>query len=266
MAADEARVDALVGALRDSRKYRHLCDEILVWAARTALERQGGDRAALKFAKRKLHQAFGSFVGDRRRLLTHLDEAASAPDESTFRTVLAEAVRHHASTAERVDDLSAFWACVTSEVGHVDSVLDLGCGAAPATLPWSELGSDVRYHGVDLDQELNVVLERALRPRYGALAIATADVRTAEKWPHFDVAVLAKLLPTLERQETGAARRLVDRIDADVLVATFPIRSLGGQDRGMTETYTKLADAVLGPGLTTTIPGELVRIVRRSAC
>jgi len=264
MAADEARVARLVAALRDARKYRHLCDDILAWAARTALERQPGERAAVKFAKRKLHQAFGSFVGDRRRLLAALEDAAGAADDDAFRAALREALRHHASTAERGDELGAFWDLVrTGAEGPVTSVLDLGCGTAPATLPWSGLAPDVVYLGVDLDEELGAALSRALTPRFPNLTISTADVRTAEKWPHFDVAVLAKLLPTLERQEPGSARRLVERLDATLVVATFPTQSLGGRDRGMGESYATLADAVLGPGTTVTVAGELVRLVRR---
>ncbi|MEO0601983.1 MAG: hypothetical protein AAF211_11145, partial [Myxococcota bacterium] len=149
MAADEGPVERLVGDLREGRKYRHLCDDILRWAATMALDRQPSHRAALKFAKRKLHQAFGSFVGDRKRLLSALARAASAPDDTTFRDALAEALPCHASTAERSDDYSALWQRITDEVGEIGSILDLGCGAAPASLPWSGLPLDVRYVGVD---------------------------------------------------------------------------------------------------------------------
>ncbi len=266
MAAEPDQVEGLVASLREGRKYRHLCDDILRWAATTALERQPTQRAALKFAKRKLHQAFGSFVGDRRRLLASLDRAAHAADDVSFQSALDDALRCHASTAERAPDFGALWSCVRDAVGPVPSVLDLGCGAAPGTLPWSGLSSDVRYLGVDLDDELCRALEAALRPRYPRLAVTPGDVRTAEQWPHFDVAILAKLLPTLERQAAGSASQLVARLDVDVIVATFPVRSLSGRDHGMAESYVQLADAVLGPGRTVTLPGELVRIVRRRAC
>lgn len=266
MAADPDRVDALVAELRASRKYRHLCDDMLAWAAAHGLDRQPTDRAALKFAKRKLHQAFGSFVGDRRGLLRALDAAREANDDATFRSALADAVARHASTAERREDLGALWSTIQDQVPTVHRVLDLGCGIQAATLPWSGLTSEVHYRGVDLDDELGRALEAALRLRYPNVRLETGDVRTAETWPAADVAILAKLLPTLERQVAGAASALVDRLDVDWIVATFPLRSLGGQERGMADRYADLADRVLGPGVTVTLPGELVRIVRRRAC
>ena len=269
MAADDEafreRVDGLIAALRATRKYRHLCDDILAWAAVTALERQPNDRAALKFAKRKLHQAFGSFVADRKRLLGALREAADAETDDRFREALREALRHHASTHERGDALAELWDCLRAAVpGPLDSVLDLGCGAAPAALPWSGLPAEVVYRGVDLDEELGLALTDALRPRFPNVTIATADARQVEAWPRVDVAVLAKLLPTLERQEPGSASRLVARLDAGLVVATFPTQSLGGRDRGMAESYRTLAQAVLGPGTSLTVAGELVYLSRRT--
>ncbi|MEN0063272.1 MAG: hypothetical protein AAGA48_14055 [Myxococcota bacterium] len=255
--------DRLVSELRKSRKYRHLCDDILLWAATLAAERQPHDRTALKFAKRKLHQAFGSFVEDRKRLMGALARAAAAETDSAFMEALTDAIAAHASTAERLEDPGGLWRCVQSVAGPNPRLLDLGCGIAAATLPWSGWPADLHYVGIDLDAEVASALQGALDAHYPKVCLETGDVRQPQNWPEADVVILAKLLPTLERQQPGAAAQLVRQLDAPVVIATFPIRSLGGHDRGMLEQYTALADTVLGPGVTEVVPGELIRIVRR---
>ena len=81
--------------------------------------------------------------------------------------------------------------------------------------------------------------------------------------PPAQVTLLWKLLPTLERQERGAAATLVRAVQPTTVVATFPTRSRSGRDRGMSEHYRAFADAVLGPGIDATLGQEWVRIVIR---
>ena len=66
----------VVEHLRQSKKYRDLCDETLVRVADWALLRYPTLKAATKAAKRKLHQVYGAYVGtiDAGRLACLLDE------------------------------------------------------------------------------------------------------------------------------------------------------------------------------------------------
>ena len=53
----------------------------------------------------------------------------------------------------------------------------------------------------------------------------------------FDLALLFKLLPLLERQETGGAARVMEAVNAPRLVVSFPTRTLGGRSVGMAVNY-----------------------------
>ena len=254
---------ALVERLRGSSKYRWLCEDILHWSVRTARRQAQSDKEVLKVAKRKLHQAYGSFLGDarRKRALRALEAAGRLGSaEPGYREQLSLALSLHASTAERAQHLDAVWRWIREQVGEASKWLDVGCGMAPAALPWSGLPTTVEYVGLDLDPGLCAALEGALRDGWPFVRIFAADARKAEL-PTADVALLFKLLPTLERQESGAAKALVRRLDAPVVVATFPTQSLGGRGLGA-DAYLRFADAVLGPGPTTHIGGELLRLVR----
>ncbi|MBX2801193.1 MAG: hypothetical protein KTR31_26165 [Myxococcales bacterium] len=260
-------VQRLVERLRQAPKYAGLCDDLLVWAVQQGLREQRSEKLALKVAKRKLHQAFGSFLPSARRkeLLSVLAAAAGATDPQAHTALLRQALSLHASTAERLESggLEDLWSVILDHVGTVRSVLDLGCGLAPAVLPWTQLPVDVRYLGVDLDGPLCEALQAALRPRWPHVRIEARDVRGEAPWPEVDVVLMAKLLPTVERQASGSAVQLVERLRARWLVATFPLRSLGGRDRGMGQQYRGLATRVLGPGTTLEVAGELVHLVER---
>jgi 16S rRNA (guanine(1405)-N(7))-methyltransferase len=52
-----------------------------------------------------------------------------------------------------------------------------------------------------------------------------------------DLILLLKTLPVLEQIEKGAAARLLDVVNGRYLLITFPMRSLGGRQKGMAQNY-----------------------------
>ncbi len=257
-------VERLVARLRETPRYGGLCDHALFAAAAAALDGHRSEKAALKSAKRRLHQMFGSFLeGRRRRLLDQLGQAAAAADDDpAWLAALRQALALHASTDERRAHLEELWQAIRGHVPQISSVVDLGCGVNPAALPWSGLSRDVRYLGLDLDLELCAALEEALADRFPHLQVRPADLRGKLELPSADVALLWKLLPTLERQAAGAGRALAAQLRVGWCVATFPTRSLSGRGFGAAAQYRALAKAVLGPGITFEVGDELVYLTR----
>jgi 16S rRNA (guanine(1405)-N(7))-methyltransferase len=60
-----------------------------------------------------------------------------------------------------------------------------------------------------------------------------------------DLALALKLLPPLEQLDKAAAPRLLDQVQADYLLVSFPAHSLGGRARGMTSYYAEHFAALL---------------------
>jgi 16S rRNA (guanine(1405)-N(7))-methyltransferase len=56
-----------------------------------------------------------------------------------------------------------------------------------------------------------------------------------------DVVFLFKVLPCLEQQEKGAGLRVLSSLSARYAIASFPTRSLGGFNKGMSENYGRYA-------------------------
>lgn len=247
------------------RKYRALAPALLtrVWREASAIEPRPAE--ALKRAKRALHQLHSAFVQERElataeRALAELPDGADAVRvAATCRAILG----CHASTRERLPQLERLHAELNARLGVPASVLDLGCGLQPFALPWSELPRSAPYHAREVDGRMVALVERWFAQRGQAGTARAIDLIGADDaddadgadfadtdgaaLPRADVAFLFKLLPTLERQRTGGAGALLDRLRVRAAVLSFPTRSLGARAKGMREQYERFAEQLLAP-------------------
>ncbi|MBC6439963.1 MAG: hypothetical protein GDA49_06040 [Rhodospirillales bacterium] len=232
-------LQTVVAGLADSSKYRDLAPAALERTAQWALARHGKPSDALKAAKRKLHQAFGAYLepGSLRNLDKLLDsmEAGSDMEETSRR-----ALRLHRSSAERLERTEAFYAAIWGEIGLSSNVLDVAAGFNAFALPFMGLATDARYTALEIDRRMSDAIGRYLQlvDRPGE-AIWT-DVLTETLPSDVELALVLKTLPCLEQQEDGAALTLLQRLaGVPRIVVSYPVRSLGGRDKGMRETYGK---------------------------
>ena len=84
-----------------------------------------------------------------------------------------------------------------------------------------------------------------------------------------DVALVLKTLPCLERQQAGGALALLRALaDVPAVVVSYPVRSLGGFEKGMRDTYRadleRLAEQA-GRGLAVLpLDGELTAVLAQT--
>jgi 16S rRNA (guanine(1405)-N(7))-methyltransferase len=143
----------------------------------------------------------------------------------------------HASARERLPFLAPFYQRIFAQLGPVRRVLDLGCGLNPLAIPWMPLAADAVYHAYDVHGDLVQFLAAAL-PLLGVAGTARlSDLAQDVIDQPADLALLLKLLPTLEQLDRTAGDRLLTRLNAQHMVVSFPIRSLGGREKGMRTTY-----------------------------
>ena len=128
-------------------------------------------------------------------------------------------------------------------------VLDVGCGSGSMFLDLMEAGA-CEIEGVDISGAA-VYAVNCFHESYGMpCRAACVDVLCPGAIPRarFDVALLFKLLPLLERQRTGAARAVMSAVNAEYLVASFPTRTLGGRNVGMAAQYSGWMEAHVPAG------------------
>jgi 16S rRNA (guanine(1405)-N(7))-methyltransferase len=202
---------------------------------------------AVKRVKRRLHQAVGAFRRESPGDPLAATRASWTGDLGApeFRDACAAVLATHASTRERLSDLPAFFGPLWEVTGRPARLLDLGCGLGPLALPWMGLDATATYHAVDADRRplatVEAYMELVGRPHEIEALDVIAEVPDAPA----DVALLLKLVTTLDRQDSAAAARVLGRLAAPHAVVSFTRRSLGGRSRGMERTYRDRLDRLV---------------------
>jgi 16S rRNA (guanine(1405)-N(7))-methyltransferase len=252
----------IVERVRRSTRYREVAPELVARLATEELPKARNVDDAVKRVKRRLHQAVGAFRASARVAPT-VDWPAGDP--AALRRTCRAAMLRHASTRERVPHLDDYYPAIWAVTGVPRRLLDLGCGLNPLALPWMGIGT-ATYHAIEVDAAVLAVargfLEALGQPHVAEVRDLVADPASEPA----DVALLLKLVTTLDRQDADAATRLVRGLRTGHAVVSFAVRSLGG--RGSHErTYRArldrlVADAGRVRGVTeASVPGELVFVL-----
>lgn len=251
--------------LRSSR-YRDIDRTLLARLAEEELPRARNADDAVKRVKRRLHQAVGAFRGASR---TSAIAAAWSGDlaEPTFRAACADALRTHASTRERQPHVEGFYAGIWAHTGAPSRVLDLGCGLGPLALPWMGLAADATYIASDVDRRPLATVAEFLELVGQPHRIDVRDLVADPPTDAADVALLLKLVTTIDRQDPEAAARLLRGLRVRHAVVSLPARSLAGHGRGMERTYRDRLERLVADGgrvravAEASVPNELIFVM-----
>lgn len=231
-------LDALIAAVASSAKYRDFAPALIEQVAVQELGKRRNLKEAIKATKNKLHQIAGAYLAEAPNYAgwqQALKECASQGADP--RPMLRQWLAVHASTRERLSHLEEFYRLVLAGLPQPQSILDLACGHNPLAVPWMNLAAGSRYFACDIYQSQADFLNEAL-PILGVQCNAfVCNLLTETPSTVVDLAFLLKTIPCLEQMDKTIGRRLIEQIHADVLIVSFPIRSLGGKDRNMAGNY-----------------------------
>ncbi|MDD6261950.1 MAG: hypothetical protein PUA83_02525 [Clostridiales bacterium] len=238
MRAEDAAAAAAEG------KYSFVFPGLVEKISREECAKYKKDRDCVKAVKRRLHILCGAFEnGDCHRRAAGILEEAERGKRMLSEEELREICSLHASTRERLPFLSEFYGFLAEKLENPVSVLDPGCGFAPFCA--GLLPSVREYWASDIDMRSLSLIKRffALAGIRGTAEPMDAAAEAPEKTA--DAAFLFKLLPVLDAQEKGRGFRLMEELSVKKLAVSFPIRSLGGRDRGMEAFYGERFEAGL---------------------
>ncbi len=239
--ADIARPE-IVRGLRESKKYESLSEDTLTRIADWSLARHSGRREVLKAAKRKLHQTYAAYLDqvDLSRVEALLDELPEAPTNDVLRRFGRETLSGHASSAERLPFLDAFYHDLFQVTGIPETMQDVACGLGPFGIPWMGTNRPARYHAYEIDCRLTGLINRY----FGALDLPQLaecrDVLVSPPTVEVDLTLLLKSVPCLEQQEKNSAIALLRKVRSRWVAVSFPTESLGGRNVGMRRSYDTL--------------------------
>jgi 16S rRNA (guanine(1405)-N(7))-methyltransferase len=260
-------LEAVVTRVAGSRRYRAVDASLVRRLAGEELPHARNVDDAARRVRRRLHQAVGAFARGSASLGPVVDAWTGDLADPAFRAACARVMASHASTAERAPSLDRFFDPIwTAAGGAPASLLDLGCGIGPLALPWMGLDRSATITAVDVDGQALATVDAFLDLVGHPHRIEERDLADATVESPADLALLLKLVTTLDRQDAAAAARLLDNLRARHAVVSFTLRSLGGRARGMERTYRDRMDrlaADVGASAVTeaSVPNELVFVV-----
>ena len=286
--ASQGAIDELAEAVRASKKYAAVSDELIRSIGLRELAARKSLKEAIKATKNKLHQVAGAFfetqppypawlelladaaTADGRRPTTEDERRVSAKlkaQNSTLAEACREIMRHHASTRERLPIVEAFYRELFAALPPPRSVLDVACGLNPLARPWMPLPDGTAYYACDLYADMVAFLNGFFGLAGVPGQAAQCDLLAGAPRVSADVALALKVLPPLEQLGKDAGRDLLRALDAPRIVVSFPTHSLGGRGKGMAASYDArfraMAAAEGWPIERFEFAGELVFIVAK---
>ena len=218
------REDA-IEKLMKSAKYRDVCPDTIrrIYAD---CERKHKRPKDIEHATReRLHGVTGAYLteNDNRRAL----ELAKAGEWETL-------LHMHASTRERlpIEETDALYARLFATCGCPHTLLDLACGLNPIYL--AARYPDICVTAADMSGQCLRIINAFCNVQTRCCDLVCTGSIPQDR---YDMALLFKILPLIEREQSGTALHVMRECNAAYLVVSYPTRTLGGRNIGMAQHY-----------------------------
>ena len=230
-----------------------------------------GSKNCEKAVKTRLHQMFGAYVqGNAHKKAAALLQELEAGKDT--KDVCAAILALHASTKERLPHLENFCRFVATHTGPVETIMDLGCGFNPFSLHYWRMKNLSAYYAYDIDTRTKELINRFFSFLGFPPNADCADLAVETPADKVDLSLMCKLVPVLEAQAPGRGFELARLQNASFLVITYPLKSLGGREKGMGKNYAAqfekaYAEGALGEFTLAEhreIGNELVYVLKRA--
>lgn len=231
-------VEQVVASVHGSAKYRQINPAFIETLALRELA--GGTRVkdAVKSVKNKLHQVAGAYQVTPLHSAEWLENTRLALQRGEdLRPLCRQLMERHASTRERLPILDDFYCRLFEGLPPVRSLLDLACGLNPVAIPWMGLSPGCVYMASDIYTDQLALLAEWFAVAGQAGNAFLCDLVSEVPSCTADVVLLLKAIPCLQQVDREIGRRLLDAIDAPVIIVSYPVHSLGGHKHTMDEQY-----------------------------
>jgi 16S rRNA (guanine(1405)-N(7))-methyltransferase len=237
---DKTGSEALAQQVMANPKYKWVVEDLVVRLSHEAISKGLTGKPAIKYVRNKLHQVGGAYFKYKIDYAAEQAQLERQPTDRHSDQVAAfcqKTMRMHASTAERLPILDEFFQTCLAPIAPVASVLDLACGLNPLAIPWMPLADSAQYFACDVYLDMLDLIKSFfkhinLNGRASACDLVSAiPVRKAQ------VAFLLKSIPCLEQMDKTIGIRLLEGLQADHILVSFPVHSLGGKNKGMQDFY-----------------------------
>jgi 16S rRNA (guanine(1405)-N(7))-methyltransferase len=196
------------------------------------LEKQKSEKfkKIIKEIRSNLHKSYGSFqTEDKAKRDDYLRKISSINDFRTHDLILSTSV----SAKERLNDYSKLYKKIFSITGKPQSIIDLGCGLNPVSLPYMGINSCI-YHAYDIDENDIAFLNRyfGLMKHYSNIK-GTASVLNLKnnllKIPKADICFLFKVFDVIEKDNHKLSESIIKSLNCKYIIVSFSTKTVSGK-------------------------------------
>jgi len=237
----------LVEQVSRSQKYAQLAGTLVSRITTDEATKHKSSKEIIRSARTRLHQLTGAYLAPKIDYAQWIVKFQSLKpnDRSELESTSLSMMRLHASTYERIEVLHTFFQTSLAPISPVKSVLDVACGLNPLSVPWMPLADHFTYHASDVVNPLVGFLEKYFEI-FGFNGTASIlDLSFSIPSQPVQLALLMKTLPLMEQIERGLSQKVLEGLNAEHILVTYPLRSLGGRNKGMEETYRSQFDQLV---------------------
>ncbi len=236
----EVDLSNLVQKVMANPKYANITENLVFRISKEALDKGFSEKAALKYVRNKIHQVGGAYLKEKIdyvKLLTQLQTIPNDISAELVRNFCCSTMKLHASTAERLPILNTFFSTCLSSISPITSIMDLACGFNPLAAAWMPLSDKVNYFACDIYLNSLSFIKSFLH--HVGITASTTSCDLIEETPtqKSQLALLLKSIPCLEQMEKSVTLRLLEKLNADHILVSFPVHSLSGRKIGMVNHY-----------------------------
>ncbi|HEY9122148.1 MAG TPA: hypothetical protein VIM80_04050 [Brevefilum sp.] len=237
---DQADIENLVKKVQANKKYEAITPDLVRRLSESAIARGFSGKSAVKDVRNKLHQIGGAYFKQRidySKWLDELMETEKNPKSNQLRQICTRMMGLHASTAERLPILENFFKTCLEPISPVESILDLACGLNPLAIPWMPLQTGFTYHACDIYMDMLSLVQSFFDHLEIVGTTEACDLVGEVPAKPAQIAFLLKSIPCLEQVDKEIGLLLLEKVQAEHILVSFPIQSLGGRNKGMPDFY-----------------------------
>ncbi len=261
-------VEALVTAVKQSKKYADTNEATIRELAEDALHRYKKPKRALKAVRTQLHSIMAPYLGD-----PAYDEAAerltavfATHDPAQIKETCRDILHDHLSTRERLPILDTFYAEIFRITGKPASLLDIACGLNPLAFPWMGLPASTEFHAYDIHEPRIAFINHYFALQGLKPLAKVQDIALQFPQEQADVALFLKEMPRFARNYGDLGRPLLEALNVRWLVVSFPEVSTHG-GRNLVSRYREFMHQLVAghswPLTELLFEGELVFCIQK---
>lgn len=264
------RLEELTQQVQQGAKYRNIHASVIANIAESELKKGRSWKDTVKAVRNKLHQVGAAYQPqgiDYDQLSSEMKSLSSDLQSPEAKRFCIQAMSLHASTRERLPILNQFYLDTLQSFTQIESLLDLACGLNPLALAWMPVSNDTQISVCDIYTDqidfLNTFFEHFNINGKAYCCDLTHQI-PQEK---FQVGFILKTIPCLEQVDKNIGKKIINELNCEYLLVSFPAQSLSGRNKGMREFYSIHFESLLHDSAwkstTFTFPNEQVFLLNK---